>query len=147
MINSLIKTAELLEEAAHDLRRLKLPERGRFSMNTFGTHPIGHKPTLNNLCGTSACAAGWLSLMPKWRERGFTSHWVGVNYIYTLVAGEEENEENEDWDCMAKSVFGASRNEMHAIFYATYANRESIIDMFLSLAASYRDRWTGQHSV
>lgn len=127
---------ELLREAADDLESLVLPVGADFYMNSWGQHPPGGRPILDNLCGTSACAAGWLSLMPKWRRRGFTSHWVGkADYGWSLRSGTKDDVFY--WDDIAIDVFGHDLgNEVYSVFIQTDLTRGQVVARFRSIAAA-----------
>ncbi len=132
------ETATLLEEAADDLENLELPPNAKFDMGTWGEHPYGPKPDLENLCSTTACAAGWLSLMPKWRNRGFTSHWLqrrtGIDTVgpWGLIPIE-----GQGWEAMGAQVFGATSHELACIFFATGDSRDEVVERFRELAVEY----------
>lgn len=129
-----MKTSTRLREAADDLWDLDLPPGAKFNMQTFGQHPEGPKPQQGNLCRTTACAAGWLSLMPKWQARGFRSAWrhsvwVGKWYLTPARA--------ESWDTMAERVFGATSEDMSNIFQSKRSPLEEVVLMFEDLAEDY----------
>jgi len=119
-------TAQLMLEAAKDLEDLELPRNAYFNMEIWGQHPqCSGEPQLDNLCGTTACAAGWLSLMPKWRARGFKSKWHGSR---TLGWELRACERNEDWEALAVNVFGNKAGKaMSQIFGETWLNKEDAI--------------------
>lgn len=131
-------TAKLLLEAADDIEKLELPRNAEFNMRHYGVHPLSkEEPKLENLCGTSACLAGWLSLMPKWRRRGFKSRWnksVTTNRWILLP------KETEEWDVMGSSVFGATAIEMYLIFNAIFADREDAVASLRTLASKYKEK-------
>jgi len=135
------RTVKLLLEAADDLENLKLPKNATFDMTDYGQHEAGPKPKLDNLCGTAACAAGWLSLMPKWRRRGFKSKWdlfeedssLSVPAYWALSPETAGNFER-----MGAEVFGVHELEMDQIFLSTQATREEVIGMFRELAEEYK---------
>ena len=117
---------DLMLEAAQDLEDLDLPRGASFEMEAWGKHPDGKKPTLDNLCRTSACAAGWLSLMPKWRERGFKSEWK-LNRMYNRWELHADNGER-GWEEMTNAVFGEEASRfMISIFGCTWKDREGVI--------------------
>lgn len=133
-----LKTAKLLEEAADDLANLVLPKSARFAMGTYGWHPPTNKaPILKNLCGTSTCAAGWLSLMPKWRRRGFGSYWRRLNTDRTWLLVPDH--ESYAWERMAAEVFGTKSAEIGRIFLMTTSNRQAVVAAFRRLAKKYRE--------
>lgn len=140
------KTAKLLNEAADDLKALKLPRGAKFEMNTFGEHKPTHKPglTVDNACGTAACAAGWLSLMPKWRRRGFTSYWKKeeddeFSYRDKWYLEPSKPKSRISWEKMADRVFGTRGREMWDIFMMTTSRRREVIKAFRELAQYYEE--------
>jgi len=135
------RTVKLLFEAADDLENLVLPKNAEFNMKQYGEHGPGPEPKLNNLCGTVACAAGWLSLMPKWRRRGFKSKW-------SLIEGDEYHLEHwtlepgkshpRGWERMGAEVFGVAIQEIDDIFMSIDCNKEQVAGLFRKLAERYK---------
>lgn len=66
-----------LQTAIDILSNLKLPKNADFNMDTWGTHGPGHAPTKRNMCGTAACAWGWIALSPKVKRLGVETLWRG----------------------------------------------------------------------
>ena len=130
------KTSVLLEEAAVFLEDLVLPKNASFDMGHYGLHPAGPEPKLNNLCGTSGCAAGWLSLSPTWRERGFKSLWKkhpGRDWMLSPYRFST-------WDGMGKAVFGTTAAEIHDIFMMVCSTRRSVAKAFRRLSKEYQNK-------
>ncbi len=130
------KTSVLLNEAADFLENLELPKNALFSMDNYGVHPPGPKPQLDNLCGTTACAAGWLSLSPVWRDRGFESEWIEDPIGYWMLRPHG----TKWWESMGKEVFGTTPSEIHNIFMMVGRTREEVAVAFQDLALEYEER-------
>lgn len=141
----LLRTAKLLKEAGDDLKNLKLPPKAKFDMGDWGVHPDQEKaPDKNHLCGTAACAAGWLSLMPKWRKRGFRSKWVKEEYWdktrhswsmrWQLVPSGVGV---PVWEEMAEDVMGVGYDDIHEIFHSYTSNKKQVVKMFYDLSKEY----------
>lgn len=128
-----MNTVKLLREAAYDLEH-NIPEQGKFRMSDWGTHPAGHQPEEGNYCGTTACAAGWLSLMPKWRKRGFISFWrLTQDESFTLCSGSPLT--GKDWLVQLKDTFGREAGlELNTIFNTTWLDLDEVIEKILDLA-------------
>ena len=105
------QSVELLLEMVDDLENFKFPPNSKFDMSHWGEHKEGHHPKEQNYCGTSACAIGWLSTMPKWQERGIKGRWV-------LFCGEYDLEpaEGGDWSNIACKVFHVSYRSVSFLF-------------------------------
>lgn len=132
------KASELLREAADDLEVFEFPPGARVVMSVWGENPTELKPKLNNLCGTTACIAGWLSLRPKWRKRGFTSKWLKSLYDETWELWPGKCDEDDGWCDMAESVFGVDHGGLHRIFYNT-GSLDLAISRLRKLSQHYED--------
>ena len=129
-------TVELLREAANDLEDLNLPESSYFDMTVYGEHLQGHEPTEQNHCGTTACAAGWLSLMPKWRARGMVAGWYRVpNGNWILQPAEGYN----NWDELTTATFGRHLGAIvqELVFEKMHYSREYAIEEMRKIADNY----------
>ena len=100
---------QLMLEAADDLERLDTGN-GIFDMSNWGYHTRDHSPEEKNYCGTSACAAGWLAMQPKWRERGFTAEWEQYEGEWDLLP--DGSSSHGAWKRMTLKVFGGEAGEM-----------------------------------
>ena len=128
------KTSELLFEAAQDLEDLILPENAHFNMRIWGKHAKGPMPKLVNLCGTSACAAGWLSLNLKWRERGLSSTWLKLDSgRWSLKA-----DRGLSFFGLCANVLQITYSESFHIFGRLDDSREEVIESLRTLAKQYK---------
>lgn len=60
----------------------KNPEfKGEFRMKTYGHHDGNHEPTERNYCGTSACLAGWLSIVDPGFGKEVGAEWDEEGYL------------------------------------------------------------------
>ena len=104
-----------LRRAIKFLEELELPEGAEFDMGTFGRHFGGHRPSARNHCGTVACALGWLSLDPWFRDRGLKGTWRkadGGHYL-RIKHGKD------DFTGAAESFFGLTWRQANEAFFAS----------------------------
>jgi hypothetical protein len=116
------ESANLLLEAIKDIEELVLPPESHFSMSFWGDCRILEgNPKENNYCGTSACALGWLTTMPKWQDRGIVGSWRrraadGTWYLYPGESEYEGYSGDRDWEDMVVEVFKIIENDAEVIF-------------------------------
>ena len=107
------KSADLILEAVNDLRAYKFPANSKFNMGDWGMHSASdHNPDEKNLCGTSACALGWLSCMPQWIARGLAHKWEKHHdgtWSLETVSGEF-------WDDLAVKIFDFEEMDADFLF-------------------------------
>lgn len=108
------KAADLLLEAVSDLEHFEFPPNSEFNMRDWGVHlGTDHTPEEKNYCGTSACAIGWLSTMPKWQDRGLKGRWKVCDGKYKL---RPISSRYNDWMLRAESVFGVNYSSVEFLF-------------------------------
>lgn len=123
-----MKPTDLLREAADYLENLTLGPSAEFDMAIYGEHKGGHEPPDHNYCGTSACAAGWLSLDSKWRARGMVSEWEQDQSGNWALRAPHFN----DWEELTKATFGEDlgRIVQELVFEKmTHTRKEAIAEM------------------
>lgn len=142
-------TAVLLEEAANDLEKLVLPKDAVFNMDTFGRHysveglelGVSIEDPNSHLCGTSACAVGWLSFMGKWQKRGLKGKWK--YHSFEAVWCPFNGTDPYDWFRKTKKVFGINLDENIHLFNPTEYNveptKEVVVKRIRKLAEKYRN--------
>ena len=135
-------SATLLLSALKDLEALEIPPTASFAMNTWGSHDAGHNPVEQNYCGTSACALGWLSTIPKWADLGLRGKWV-KQYNDEDPLYSHRPVDSGTWETAAWGVFKIGRADVTALFMTWFGLDTK--ELYVEAARIYiGSRMTGQ---
>ena len=116
-----VASATKLLYAIGVLENLTIPNTSKFEMSIWGSYHGDKEPTEKNLCGTSACALGWLSITPEGRDMGLLSIWRYHNRKYWSL----EPETHVGWVSMGMEVFEINYDDCNSLFsYWMFVTRD-----------------------
>lgn len=132
------KHRRMLALKRHDrrLRRLvklilSIPKE-RFDMTVWGAHEGDHDPSLQNHCGTRACALGTAALDPVLRRQGLIGTWVEARdedktrqYLRIRIKGHRQPDGVFETARMGGWFFGLTPREAYDLFLTTTRSKSA----------------------